>query len=225
MKWYSTPSPNLSPYIFLRLDPSPPPLHVPAHQHLQTAFFRFLLLSHQNTHKTNIKAHTQTHTHTHTCEERSVAAGLGIWKECVLQFIVNHQHLFFFFKGRGVVGVGPYVIQHMCGWVCGWMVVLVAWSGAAVCCSMLQCVAAVHMRCFDARVNMCGVWNGGSMMLQSVAVCCSVLQCIAGCLAVCCCMSQYVAGCCRVLQCVAVVQWADLQADNRVQTIIYIHHI
>jgi len=26
MKWYSTPSPNLSPYIFLGLDPSPPPL-------------------------------------------------------------------------------------------------------------------------------------------------------------------------------------------------------
>ena len=25
-KWYSTPSPNLSPYIFLGLDPSPPPL-------------------------------------------------------------------------------------------------------------------------------------------------------------------------------------------------------
>ena len=27
IKWYSTPSPNLSPYIFLGLDPSPPPLH------------------------------------------------------------------------------------------------------------------------------------------------------------------------------------------------------
>ena len=26
IKWYSTPSPNLSPYIFLGLDPSPPPL-------------------------------------------------------------------------------------------------------------------------------------------------------------------------------------------------------
>ena len=26
VKWYSTPSPNLSPYIFLGLDPSPPPL-------------------------------------------------------------------------------------------------------------------------------------------------------------------------------------------------------
>ena len=26
MKWYSTPSPNVSPYIFLGLDPSPPPL-------------------------------------------------------------------------------------------------------------------------------------------------------------------------------------------------------
>jgi len=29
MKWNSTPSPNLSPYIFLGLDPSPPPLHRP----------------------------------------------------------------------------------------------------------------------------------------------------------------------------------------------------
>jgi len=27
-KWYSTPSPNLSPYIFLGLDPSPPPLAI-----------------------------------------------------------------------------------------------------------------------------------------------------------------------------------------------------
>ena len=27
IKWYSTPSPNLSPYIFLGLDPSPPPLY------------------------------------------------------------------------------------------------------------------------------------------------------------------------------------------------------
>ena len=26
IKWYSTPSPNFSPYIFLGLDPSPPPL-------------------------------------------------------------------------------------------------------------------------------------------------------------------------------------------------------
>ena len=26
IEWYSTPSPNLSPYIFLGLDPSPPPL-------------------------------------------------------------------------------------------------------------------------------------------------------------------------------------------------------
>jgi len=26
IKWYSTPSPNLSPYIFLGLNPSPPPL-------------------------------------------------------------------------------------------------------------------------------------------------------------------------------------------------------
>jgi len=26
IKWYSTPSPNLSPYNFLGLDPSPPPL-------------------------------------------------------------------------------------------------------------------------------------------------------------------------------------------------------
>jgi len=30
IEWYSTPSPNLSPYIFLGLDPSPPPL-VPKH--------------------------------------------------------------------------------------------------------------------------------------------------------------------------------------------------
>ena len=30
IKWYSTPSPNLSPYIFLGLDPSPPPLVVRA---------------------------------------------------------------------------------------------------------------------------------------------------------------------------------------------------
>ena len=29
IKWYSTPSPNLSPYIFLGLDPSPPPLSLP----------------------------------------------------------------------------------------------------------------------------------------------------------------------------------------------------
>ena len=28
IKWYSTPSPNLSPYIFLGLDPSPSPLHI-----------------------------------------------------------------------------------------------------------------------------------------------------------------------------------------------------
>ena len=27
IKWYSTPSPNISQYIFLGLDPSPPPLH------------------------------------------------------------------------------------------------------------------------------------------------------------------------------------------------------
>jgi len=26
IKWYSAPSPNLSPYIFLGFDPSPPPL-------------------------------------------------------------------------------------------------------------------------------------------------------------------------------------------------------
>ena len=30
IKWYSTPSPNLSPYIFLGLDPSPPPLALDA---------------------------------------------------------------------------------------------------------------------------------------------------------------------------------------------------
>jgi len=38
MKWYSTPSPNLSPYIFLGLDPSPPPLHTdtPLTQHTDT---------------------------------------------------------------------------------------------------------------------------------------------------------------------------------------------
>jgi len=35
MKWYSTPSPNLSPYIFLGLDPSPPPLEI---RHLHRGF-------------------------------------------------------------------------------------------------------------------------------------------------------------------------------------------
>ena len=60
---------------------------------------------------------------------------------------------------------------------------------AAVCCSVLQCVA------------------GWCIMLQCVAVCCSVyvrsptsVQCVA----VCCSVLQFVALCCSVLQCVAV---------------------
>jgi len=69
----------------------------------------------------------------------------------------------------------------------------------AVCCSVLQCVAAPLVKALTtvhvfARLPVvcCGV-------LQRVAVCCSVLQCVAVCYSV----LQCVAVCCSVLQCVA----------------------
>jgi len=45
MKWYSTPSPNLSPYIFLGLDPSPPPLVTFVSSHLTKAKCKMHILT------------------------------------------------------------------------------------------------------------------------------------------------------------------------------------
>ena len=55
----------------------------------------------------------------------------------------------------------------------------------AVCCSVLQCVAADENEELWVRVR-CSV-------LQCIAVCCGVLQCVA----VCCSALHYVAVCCR----------------------------
>ena len=71
----------------------------------------------------------------------------------------------------------------------------------AVCCSVLQCAAGVHIRVrpvCDGRameVRVCGV-------MQCVAVCCGVLQYVA----MCCSVLQCVALCCSVLQCVVGIR-------------------
>ena len=71
------------------------------------------------------------------------------------------------------------------------------WQCVAVCCSVLQCVAT-----YLAQVMSCAQhWLSDVLQCDIlVAVCCSVSQRVA----VCCSVLQCVAVCCSVLQCVAV---------------------
>ena len=64
MKWYSTPSPNLSPYIFLGLDPSPPPLLIGTCGTSHVCVWAWLTLMCVNRH---IHVHTSDMTHLHVC--------------------------------------------------------------------------------------------------------------------------------------------------------------
>jgi len=68
----------------------------------------------------------------------------------------------------------------------------------AVCCSVLQCVAAC-CRIEGSRSDMIACACGGGDTGAGVAVCCSVLQRVAAC----CSVLQCVVVCCRVLQYVA----------------------
>ena len=78
----------------------------------------------------------------------------------------------------------------------------------AVCCSVLQCVAALLYQAFAAFSLACA-GDDARWKLHCVAVCCSVLQCVAMCCSALQCVANTAHGeadkvCCSVLQCVAV---------------------
>ena len=80
----------------------------------------------------------------------------------------------------------------------------------AVCCSVLQCVAAhLHESCVCDRVRMSQQYllqpfPNDSSVLQWAAVCCSVLYCIYTSHVVCVCVCMSVCVCMRVCVCVCV---------------------
>ena len=91
-----------------------------------------------------------------------------------------------------------------------WHDAFTSWSsvcGVAVCCSVLQCVAAEHIHMSDI-VHSSWLASICVICVRGVAVCCSVLQCVAVCVAMCSkriiIIHPYVSSVCVVLHCVAV---------------------
>ena len=72
----------------------------------------------------------------------------------------------------------------------------------AVCCNVLQCVAACCTLC--CIVLQCAQDDGLQSVLQCVAVCWRVLHCAIACCTRCCNVSQCIALCCTMLHCVAL---------------------
>ena len=185
---YSTPSPNLSPYIFLGLDPSPPPL----------------MRAHANDAK---RCNTLQHTATHCNSLHLTVAHCNTLEQ---QELYRYWLRISWMSSRQCCKTVQ-TLQHTANTAtpCN------ALQHTATHCNSRQ-LTATHCNTLQQRrlYPMPISWTSsrefsvpkeldlGESVLQCVAVCCSVLQCVAAC----CSMLQCVAVCCTVLQLQFVLQ-------------------